>query len=66
MSSTIVALVAGIGFILLGRWIYRNPKTLYVRPVHASPDAPLLRIGGKSFRHPGHLHRFVRSFRGDC
>lgn len=59
MSKTIVAVVAGIGFILLGRWIYGSPKTLYVRAVDSSPDAPSLRFGAKLF---GTLAIFIGSY----
>lgn len=58
MSSALAAL-AGVCFVVLGRWIYRNPRSLYVREVHASPDAPLPRLGAKVF---GTLAIFIGSY----
>lgn len=59
MVTALFALTAGIGFILLGRWIYRHPAALYVKSIHASPDVPSLRIGAKAF---GTLAIFVGAY----
>lgn len=40
MLDIIVPLIAGCAFILLGRWIYRNPKKLYPNWLYNNPDHP--------------------------
>lgn len=48
IEGSIFGLVAGGGFILLGRWIYVNPgKALYVSSVHSNPNSRFLKLGAK-------------------
>lgn len=59
MTTTIFGLAGGVVFILLGRWIYVNPKALYVSSLHKSTDSPSLKLAAKVF---GTLAIFVGSY----
>jgi len=48
-SSAIIGLVGGTVFILLGRWIYANPKKVYTSSLYANPDSPFLKFGVRLF-----------------
>lgn len=48
ISSAIFGLAGGVAFILLGRWIYSNPKqAFYIRSLYTDPDSSFLRVGAK-------------------
>jgi len=59
MAGFVFALVVGSAFILVGRWIYANPKALQVASLHADPDSRFLRVGAKVF---GVLAIFIGSY----
>lgn len=45
MSELLFPLIAGTVFVLLGRWMYKNPKRVYPNWLYSNPDHPYL-IGG--------------------
>jgi len=60
MASNILGVVGGVLVVLVGRWIYANPKgALYVRSIHSSPDTPFLKLAAKIF---GTLAIFIGSY----
>ena len=40
MGTLILGLLLGGSFIVLGRWIYSNPKTMYVSSLRPSSESP--------------------------
>lgn len=50
LVGAVFGLAGGAGFILLGRWIYTNPKkAFYIRSIYADPDSRFLKVGAKIF-----------------
>lgn len=44
MATVVFRLVAGPAFILLGRWLYRNPARFYPAALYTNPRHPLLAL----------------------
>jgi hypothetical protein len=42
MSGLLFGLIGGSVFVLLGRWMYRNPKKVHPNWMYSNPDHPLL------------------------
>lgn len=49
MAMLILGLLWGVGFIVLGRWIYKNPKTMYVSSLSARSDSPFREFVARLF-----------------
>ncbi len=49
MSTLIFGLLGGGGFVVLGRWIYSNPTTMYVSSLGAGRENSLPELGARIF-----------------
>lgn len=49
MSTAMLGLIAGVAFVLLGRWIYARPETFYANSLQANSEGSLPRLVAKVF-----------------
>ena len=47
MATVIFVSTVGVALILIGRWIYRNPRSLFVSSIHGSPNSQSLKVGAR-------------------
>jgi hypothetical protein len=49
MRALRIALIEGTVLVLLGRWVYRNPRKVYPSSMYRNPDSPIAQIPIKTF-----------------